>query len=149
MVGASNKHQDLRKGASSLPFDKLRTNGSTVSMSHLSRHLCRNDWNRVLWPPPHPGDIIEGLARLAERNSLAAIHRGKGVTEETVVAWLRLAARHGERIEAILLANYRLTRAQRDALWTYVGHKREKGGARSRTIAAPSGAASPWLVLRV
>ncbi len=85
--------------------------------------------------------IIECLALLAERNSLAAIHRVKGVKEETVLAWLRLAAQHVERIEAILLASYRLSRAQLDAMWTYVGHKGEKGGARSRTIAAPSGAA--------
>ena len=85
--------------------------------------------------------IIEWLALLAERNSLAAIHRVKGVKEETVVAWLRLAAQHVECIEAILLANYRLTRAQLDALWIYVGHKGEKGGARKRTSAAPSGVA--------
>ena len=85
--------------------------------------------------------IIECLALLAERNSLAAIHRVKGVTEEPVLAWLRLAAQHVERIEAMLLANYRLSRAQLDAMWTYVGHKGEKGGARRRTTAAPSGAA--------
>ena len=85
--------------------------------------------------------IIECLALLAERNSLAAIHRVKGVKEETVLAWLRLAAQHVERIEALLLANYRLSRAQLDAMWTYVGHKGEKGGARSRRIVAPSGAA--------
>jgi transposase-like protein len=85
--------------------------------------------------------IIECLALLAERNSLAAIDRVKGVKEETVVAWLRLAAQHVERIEAMVLANYRLTRAQLDALWTYVGHKGEKGGVRSRTTAAASGAA--------
>ena len=84
---------------------------------------------------------MECLALLAERNSLAAIHRVKGVKEETVLAWLRLAAQHAERIEAILLANYRLTRAQLDAMWTYVGHKGEKGGARRRTSAALSGAA--------
>jgi transposase-like protein len=87
--------------------------------------------------------ILECLARMAERNSLAAIHRVKGIKEETVMAWLRLAAKHGERIEALLLANFQLTRAQLDALWTYVGHKGEKGGAKSRTIVAPSGAASP------
>lgn len=78
---------------------------------------------------------------VAERNSLAAFHRVKGVKEETVLTWLRLAAQHVERIEAILLANYCLIRAQLDALWTYVGHKGEKGGARRRTTAAPSGAA--------
>jgi len=73
---------------------------------------------------------------------LAAIQRVKGVKEETVLAWLRLAAQQVERIEAILLANYPLTRAQLDAMWIYVGHKGEKGGARRRTSVAPSGAAS-------
>ena len=34
--------------------------------------------------------IIECLALLAERNSLAAIHRVKGVKEETVMEWLRV-----------------------------------------------------------
>jgi hypothetical protein len=86
---------------------------------------------------------LECLALLAERNSLAAIHRVKGIKEETVMAWLRLAAKHVAQIEALLLANFQLTRAQLDAMWTYVGHKGEKGGAKSRTIVAPSGAASP------
>ncbi len=92
--------------------------------------------------------IIECLALLAERNSLAAIHRVKGVKEETVVAWLRLAAQHVERIEAILLANYRLTRAQLDAMWIYVGHKGEKGGTKQRTSAVPAGAAYRWIPIR-
>ena len=85
--------------------------------------------------------ILECLAWLAERNSLAAIHRVKGIKEETVLEWLREAAEHVEQIEALLLANYRLTRAQLDALWTYVGNKGEKGGIPSNKIAAPFGGA--------
>ena len=92
--------------------------------------------------------ILECLALLAERNSLAAIHRVKGVKEETVLDWLHIAADNVERIEALLLANYRLTRAQLDAMWTYVGHKGEKGGAWRRPIAARSGAASPSTPIR-
>jgi len=42
---------------------------------------------------------------LAERNSLAARERVKGVKEETLMAWLRIAAAHVEQIEALLLAN--------------------------------------------
>ncbi len=87
--------------------------------------------------------ILECLALLAERNSLAAIRRVKGVKEETVTDWLREAARHVEEVEALLLANYRLTRVQLDALWTYVGHKGEKGGIQKRPGAAASGAAPP------
>jgi len=94
----------------------------------------------VFYGRHHPPEtILECLALLAERNSLAAIHRVKGIKEETVLDWLREAARHVEEIEAFLLANYHLTRAQLDALWTYVGHKGEKGGIQSRTTGAPSG----------
>jgi len=85
--------------------------------------------------------IIECLALLAERNSLAAIHRVKGVKEETVMAWLRFAAAHVEQIEALLLANYTLTRAQLDAMWVYVGNKGEKGAMPKPMNVAPSGVA--------
>lgn len=83
--------------------------------------------------------ILECLAWLAERNSLSAIHRVKGIKEETALDWLQEAAQHAEQIESLLLANYKLTRAQLDALWTYVGHKGEKGGIPSEMIVAPSG----------
>ena len=76
--------------------------------------------------------ILECLALLAERNSLAAIHRVKGIKEETVLDWLRAAAKQVEAIEGLLLANYRLSRAQLDALWTYVGHKGKRGASRGR-----------------
>jgi transposase-like protein len=85
--------------------------------------------------------ILECLALVAERASLRAIHRVKGVKEETVAAWLEKAAPHVEAIETLLLAHHRVSRAQLDALWTFVGHKGERGGARKSRSAAPSGAA--------
>ena len=78
---------------------------------------------------------------LADRNSLAAIHRIKVVKEETVCEWVQRAATHVEQIEALLLANYPVSRAQLDALWTYVGHKGEKGGMMRKRHEAPFGAA--------
>ena len=54
-----------------------------------------------------PKEILECLAMLAERNSLAAIHRIKGIKEETVMDWLLEAANHVEEIEAILLTRLR------------------------------------------
>jgi hypothetical protein len=78
---------------------------------------------------------------LAERNSLAAIHRTKGIKEETVMDWLRKAAHHAEKIEALLLANHHLTRVQLDAMWTYVGHKGEKATIPRSMIEAHSGEA--------
>jgi len=88
-----------------------------------------------------PKEIQECLAMLAERNSLAAIHRIKGIKEETVMDWLREAANHIEEIEAILLANYHLTRVQLDAMWTYVGHKGEKVVIPKNMIEGASGEA--------
>jgi len=90
-----------------------------------------------------PKEILECLAMLAERNSLAAIHRIKGIKEETVMDWLREAANHVEEIEALLLANHLLTRVQLDAMWTYVGHKGEKVVIPKSLIAGASGEAQP------
>lgn len=86
--------------------------------------------------------ILECLALVAERNSLAAIHRVKGVKEETLLRWLRLAAKHVQRIEALLLANYSLSRAQLDAMWTFVSNKGEKGGTKKPSTAVLSGEGS-------
>ena len=90
-----------------------------------------------------PIEILECLAMLAERNSLAAIHRIKGIKEETVMDWLCKAASHIEEIEALLLANYPLTRVQLDAMWTYVGHKGEKADVPKNLIGAASGEVLP------
>ena len=87
--------------------------------------------------------ILDCLAMLADRNSLAAIQRVKGVKEDTVSDWLEVAAQHVEQIEALLLANYQLSRAQLDALWTYVGHKGEKGGTSKKMNRAPFGVGQP------
>jgi putative SOS response-associated peptidase YedK len=73
-------------------------------------------------------EIVECMKLVGDRNSLAAIHRMKGVKEETVCQWLEKAAAHVEQVEEHLVRPYKLSRVQMDALWTYVGHKGEKGG---------------------
>ena len=88
-----------------------------------------------------PDTILECLALVAERCSLAAIHRIKGIKEETVSKWLEEAAQQVEAIETLLLARYPLQRVQLDALWTYVGNKGQKGATRKKTTGARSGAA--------
>jgi len=84
-------------------------------------------------------DIVEALAILADRGSIAATARVKGVKEDTVSAWARAAGQHWETLEAVLLNDYQLSRAQIDALWTFVSHKGEKGGAPKSRNEAPSG----------
>ncbi|GAC1636557.1 MAG: hypothetical protein NVS4B11_39150 [Ktedonobacteraceae bacterium] len=77
-------------------------------------------------------EIVECLAMLGDRNSLAAIHRMKGIKEETVCRWMERAAAQVEQIEEELVELKKLSRVQMDALWVYVGHKGEKGEARRR-----------------
>jgi transposase-like protein len=91
----------------------------------------------------NPKEILECLAMVAERNSLASIHRINGIKEETVISWLREASNHVEEIESLLLANYPLTRVQLDAMWAYVGHKGEKVDISKNLTEAPSGGALP------
>jgi transposase-like protein len=108
----------------------------------ICRHTFVETIGTVFYGRRRPQEIIiDCLAMLAERNSLAAIHRVKGVKEETVMDWLHVAAAHVERIEVLLLANYKLTRAQLDAMWAYVGNKGEKGAMPKPTSVAPSGVA--------
>ena len=71
-------------------------------------------------------EIIETLALLAEGSRISSLSRVKGYKEDTILDWLRAAAKHAESIEEKLLATYQLERGQLDALWAYVGHKGEK-----------------------
>lgn len=65
--------------------------------------------------PEH--EILETLALLAEGNRISALTRGKGHKEDTILQWLREAARHAEQIEGVLMAEFRVKRGQLDALW--------------------------------
>lgn len=90
-----------------------------------------------------PETIVECLAMLGDRNSLAAIHRIKGIKEETVLEWLLAATKQTEEIEEVLIAQYHFTRVQLDAMWSYVGNRGEKKAMVKQTSEAPSGAERP------
>ena len=64
-------------------------------------------------------DILEALAMLAERMSIAAVARVK--------------------IEEVLLKDHHVDKAQMDSLWTYVGNKGKKGAMKSTRIKVASG----------
>lgn len=88
-------------------------------------------------------DFLEALAMLAERNSIAAVARVKGVKEETVALWLEKAGRHAEGVEEALLRGFRLSQVQLDELWTYVKNKGEKGAILRRKRQEGSGRRPP------
>ena len=71
------------------------------------------------------------LALLAEGNRISALTRVKGIKEDTILRWLREAARHAEQLEAVLMKDFQLKRAQLDGLWSYVGNKGEKSLSRN------------------
>ena len=77
---------------------------------------------------------------MAEGTRISSIARAKGHKEDTILAWIRDAARHAEAVEEVLLKDYQLERAQIDALWSYVGHKGAKKNTRRRKPKALSGA---------
>jgi len=87
-----------------------------------------------------PKKMLLALAMLSERGSLRGVQRVTGVKPDTLVAWLEKAAAHVEVTERLLQARHRVTRAQLDGLWAFVGHKGEKGGTSKRKSGAPSGA---------
>jgi len=101
----------------------------------VQRHLCKTckksfteTKGTMFYRCRHTEDeIVECMAMVGDRNSLAAIHRIKGIKEETVIKWLEKASIHVGQFERIVRKK-KLSRVQLDALWTYVWHKGEKGG---------------------
>ena len=101
----------------------------------VQRHLCKTckksfteTKGTMFYRCRHTEDeIVECMAMVGDRNSLAAIHRIKGIKEETVIKWLEKASIHVGQFERIVRKK-KLSRVQLDALWTYVWHKGKKGG---------------------
>ena len=88
----------------------------------------------------NPEKMLQVLKLLAERVSLRGIYRAVGVKPDTTLSYLERAAAHVGVIEDLLQRRHQATRVQLDALWAFVGHKGEKGGALKRKSAAASGA---------
>jgi len=71
-------------------------------------------------------EILETLALLAEGSRISSLTRVKGYKEDTILSWLREAARHTQELEEVLMKDYQIKRGQLDGLWAYVGNKGEK-----------------------
>ena len=69
---------------------------------------------------------MEILVLLTEGSRISSLSRAKGFKEDTILAWLREAAQHAEELEVVLIKDFKVKRAQMDALWSYVGNKGEK-----------------------
>ena len=67
--------------------------------------------------------VMMALKMLLVRVDLAGIALCCGVTEETVLAWLRRVAHQAEAINHHLLRNLPVTQVQRDEMWNVIGRK--------------------------
>ncbi len=74
----------------------------------------------------HSAEILEVLALLAEGTRISTITRVKGIKEDTTLRWLREAGKHAEELDAVLMKDFHLQRAQLDGLWSFVQNKGEK-----------------------
>ena len=84
-------------------------------------------------------EIVETLGFIAEGVRISSLARVKGHKEDTILDWLRSAAKHVEEVEEILMTDYQLEQGQLDALWSYVGNKGEKRATPKPTRRGNSG----------
>jgi len=67
--------------------------------------------------------VMMALKMLLVRVDLAGISFGLGVTEETVLAWLRRAAHQAEAVNQPLLRALPVTQGQLDEMWNFIARK--------------------------
>src|SRR5438105_8566611 len=60
------------------------------------------------------GEILKALAQIAEGSRISSVSRTTGHKEDTILAWLREAGKQVEALEAVLLADYQVSRGQLD-----------------------------------
>jgi len=104
---------------------------------HLRRHARNALLSQTRWGQGHPRD--SGVVGRGGHR-ISSLSRAKGFKEDTILRWLREAARHAEVVEEALMADYEVSKAQVDGLWTYVGHKGQKGGVSRARAPESSGA---------
>ena len=125
--------------------DNLRRYGKTpAGVQRFQCKRCRKVFAATFGTPfygiRNPARMLLVLSLLADRMSLRGIQRVTGVKPELTLSYLARAAAHVEVIETLLQRSHKVSRVQLDALWAFVGHKGEKGGALKKRSEAPSGA---------
>ena len=127
----------------------LRRYGKTpAGVQRFQCKRCRKVFTATRGTPFYgirdPKRMLLVLSLLADRMSLRGIQRVTGATPDLTLLYLARAAAHVEVIETLLQRSHKVSRVQLDALWAFVGHKGEKGGALKKRSGAPSGAPAQW-----
>lgn len=123
----------------------LRRYGKTpAGVQRFQCKQCRKVFAATLGTPFYgirdPARMLLVLRLIADRMSLRGIQRATGAKPDLTLLYLARAAAHVEVIETLLQRSHKVSRVQLDALWAFVGHKGEKGGALKKRSEAPSGA---------
>ena len=127
-----------------IKFGRAR-NGQQRYQCRTCRHTFTATKGTLFYRRQTPAsEIVKALAQLAEGNRISSVTRTTGHKEDTMLVWLREAATHVSQIEAVLMADYRITRGQLDGLWAYVGNKGEKRTIPKPRRPASSGARPCW-----
>jgi hypothetical protein len=101
---------------------------------------CGRSFGRTLSTPLYrlktdTAEIIRAVKVVLCRDSLRAAEEQTGHNYETIAAWIKRLGDHAEAITDLLARELRLSEAELDELWSFIGRK---GGARrtSRAIRA-------------
>jgi transposase-like protein len=117
------------------------SNGTYTSQSgRLRKFICRNcktvfneRTGTVFFDLRTPEDkVILALKLLLKGLSVRGIAEVLEVKPDTILAWLRRAAKHSEEVENLLLRDLKVTKVELDELWTFVQKKRLKDWKRRR-----------------
>lgn len=128
----------------SLEAKSIRRYGQTKrGVQRFQCRQCRKTFAETRGTPFYgvhePEQMLLALKMLGEGTSVSGVARTLETKEDTVRDWLAKAASHARQIEALLQQTYKVERGQIDALWSFVAHKGEKGGAQKRRSAGSSG----------
>jgi IS1 family transposase len=89
--------------------------------------------------------VIMALKMMLVRVDLAGICFVLGVTEETVLEWLKKAANKAHEINEFLLRNITVTQVQLDEMWNFIGRKHSKGCGEDGESSPDSEDGRQWL----
>ena len=134
------KAQSAQAKANIIKFGRSRQGRQRYRCKTCGQAFCETTGTLFAHRKTPEAAIIECLAFIAEGTRISSLSRVKGYKEDTILDWIRAAGEHAEAIEAVLLAEYELSRGQLDSLWSYVGNKGEKKSIPKRPPAASSGA---------
>jgi IS1 family transposase/transposase-like protein len=91
--------------------------------------------------------VILALKMLLVRVDLSGIGFVLGVTEETVLAWLRRAAKKAEQVNEHLLRELPVTQVQLDEMWNFIQRKQSAQGGVGKESSPESADGRQWIWL--